>query len=102
MSKRSQIILKDPEYREIQHAARARHPSIAQRTREALEMSRRRQPGREAGKKLEVIRAAARLEFPTGGITRMLAEIEKRYAGIVCDSCRFKYPHVPRGRIALA
>ena len=79
MSKRLQVILKDPEYREIQRAARARRLSIAQWVREALEMARRRQPGSEVGKKLEVIRAAARLEFPTGDIARMLAEIEKGY-----------------------
>jgi hypothetical protein len=79
MSKRLQVILKDPEYREIQRAARARRLSIAQWVREALEMARRRQPGGEIGKKLEVIRAAARLEFPTGDIARMLAEIEKGY-----------------------
>jgi hypothetical protein len=71
MPKRLQVILKDPEYREIQRAARARHLSIAQWVGEALEMARRRQPGREAGKKLEVIRTAARLEFPTWDIPRM-------------------------------
>jgi hypothetical protein len=80
MAKRLQVILKDSEYRGIQRTARARRLSIAQWIREALEMARRRQPGSEAGKKLEVIRAAARLEFPTGDITRMLAEIEKGYA----------------------
>ena len=80
MSKRLQVILKDPEYREIQRAARARRLSIAQWVRVALEMARRRQPGREAGKKLEVIRAAARFEFPTGDIARMLGEIERGYA----------------------
>jgi len=79
MSKRLQVILKDPEYREIQRAARARRLSIAQWVREALETARRRQPGSEIGKKLEVIRAAARLEFPTGDIARMLAEIETGY-----------------------
>ncbi|HXZ41005.1 MAG TPA: hypothetical protein VEG68_09705 [Terriglobales bacterium] len=79
MSKRLQVILKDPEYREIQRAARARRLSIAQWVREALEITRRRQPGSDVGKKLEVIRAAARLEFPTGDIALMLAEIEKGY-----------------------
>jgi hypothetical protein len=79
VSKRLQVILKDPEYREIQRAARARHLSIAQWVREALEMARRRQPVGEVGKKLEAIRAAARLELPTGDIACMLAEIEKGY-----------------------
>jgi len=79
VSKRLQVILKDPEYREIQRAARARHLSIAQWVREALEMARRRQPGGEVGKKLDVIRAAARLQFPTADVARMLAEIETGY-----------------------
>ena len=79
MAKRLQVILKDPEYREIQRAARARRLSIAQWVREALEMARRRQPGSELGKKLEVIRTAARLDFPTADITGMLADIEKGY-----------------------
>ena len=79
MSKRLQVILKDPEYREIQRAARARHLSIAQWVREALELARRRQPGTEVGKKLEVIRAAARFGFPTADMARMLTEIEKGY-----------------------
>ena len=32
-----------------------------------------------SGKKLEAIRAAARLEYPTADIDRMLAEIERGY-----------------------
>ena len=79
MSKRLQVILQDPDYREIQRAARARHLSIAQWVREALELARRRQPVNEAGKKLDVIRAAARFNFPTGDIADMLAEIETGY-----------------------
>ena len=73
------MILKDPEYREIQRAARLRHMSIAEWVRQALELARRREPVGSAGKKLEVIRAAALHEYPVGDIGDMLAEIERGY-----------------------
>lgn len=79
MAKRLQVILADAEYREIQKAARARRLSVAQWVREALQDIRRRQPLTEAGKKLEVIRAAAKFDYPTGDIDRILADIEIGY-----------------------
>ncbi len=80
MAKRLQVILRDPEYRAIQRAARSRHMSIAEWVRQALDLARRREPGSGAGKKLGIIRAAARFDFPTGDIDRMLAEIEAGYS----------------------
>jgi hypothetical protein len=77
MSKRLQVILKDPEYREIQRAARSRHMSIAEWVRQALDLSRRREPAVGVSKKLDVVRAAARHEYPVSDIDGMLAEIEK-------------------------
>jgi hypothetical protein len=79
MAKRLQVILKDPEYRELQRAARSRRISIAEWVRQALALAHRREPSGSTGKKLDVIRAAARLDFPTGDIDRMLAEIEMGY-----------------------
>jgi len=79
MSKRLQVILKDPEYREIQRAARTRHLSVAQWVRDALQAAHRREPGAAADKKLEAVRAAVRFDFPSGDIDRMLAEIERGY-----------------------
>jgi hypothetical protein len=79
MAKRLQVILQDPEYREIQRAARARHMSLAEWVRQALERARHREPLGDAGKKLQVIRAAIKHEFPTGDIDQMLAEIESGY-----------------------
>lgn len=79
MAKRLQVILKDPEYREIQRIARARHMSIAEWVRRALELARRGEPAGGIGKKLEVIRAAARHDYPSGDIDDMLAEIERGY-----------------------
>jgi hypothetical protein len=80
MAKRLQVILKDPEYREIKRIARARHLSIAEWVRGALELARRREPVSGVAKKLAVIRAAARHEFPSGDIDTMLAEIDRGYS----------------------
>ncbi len=79
MAKRLQVILKDPEYREIQRAARSRHMSIAEWVRQALDLARRHEPAGGVSKKLEVIRAAAQHEYPVSDIDGMLAEIEKGY-----------------------
>jgi hypothetical protein len=80
VSKRLQVILKDPEYREIQRAARSRNKSVAGWVRQALSFVRRSEPSGSLGKKLETIRAAARLEFPTADMDRMLAEIERGFS----------------------
>jgi hypothetical protein len=79
MAKRLQVILKDPEYREVKRAARSRQMSIAEWVRQALDQAHRREPVGRAGKKLEVIRSAARGDYPTADIGRMLAEIEVGY-----------------------
>jgi hypothetical protein len=79
MAKRLQVILKDSEYWEIQRIARSRHMSIAEWVRQALTLARRSEPIRQTGKKLEVVRAAARHDYPTGRIDRMLEEIESGY-----------------------
>jgi hypothetical protein len=80
MAKRLQVILQDPDYREIQRMARSRQMSIAEWVRQALALARRREPMGSVGKKLEVIRAAARHDYPVGDIDGMLAEIERGYA----------------------
>ena len=81
MSKRLQVILRDPEYREIQKAARSRQMSIAAWVRQALALARSRDSSADPRNKLDAVRAAARLEFPTGDIDAMLAEIETGYTG---------------------
>ena len=43
------------------------------------DLARRREPLGSAGKKLEVIRAAAQHDYPTADIDTMLAEIEMGY-----------------------
>jgi hypothetical protein len=79
MGKRLQVIVQDPEYRDIQRAAHLRRMSVAEWVRQALVQARKREPSREVASKLEVIRAAARMDFPTADIDRMLEEIEPGY-----------------------
>ena len=80
MSKRLQVLLMEQEYREIQQAALLRNMSVAEWVRQALSLARRSEPSGYVGKKLEAVRAAARFEFPTADIDRMLAEIERGYS----------------------
>ncbi len=79
MAKRLQVILKDPEYKEIQRVARSRRMSIAEWVRQALELARRQEPLGSIGKKLEAIQTATRHDYPVSDIDDMLAEIEVGY-----------------------
>jgi hypothetical protein len=79
MAKRLQVVLQDPEYREIQRAARSRQMSLAEWVRQALVHARRREPVGDVEKKLAALRAAAKYESPTDDIKSMLAEIEQGY-----------------------
>lgn len=79
MSKRLQVLLDEPELREIQRAARSQRMTVAEWVRQALRAARRREPATGARKKMEVIRAAARHSFPTADMEQMLAEIEGGY-----------------------
>lgn len=81
MAKRLQVILKDPEYREIQRVARSRRMSIAEWVRQALVLARRQEPLGSVAQKLDAIRAAAQHAYPTADIDTMLAEIEAGYSG---------------------
>ncbi len=77
MAKRLQVVLQDSEYREIQQMARSRHLSLAEWVRQALDLARRREPLGDTGKKLDVIRAAARHDYPVSDIGGMLTEMDR-------------------------
>jgi hypothetical protein len=81
MSKRLQVLLDEPELREIQKIARAERTTVAEWVRRALRSARRREPLGDPGKKLAAVRAAARHAYPTGDLDQMLAEIERGYLG---------------------
>jgi hypothetical protein len=79
VAKRLQIILPDPEYQEIEQAARSRQMSIAEWVRQALAHTCRREVLCDVEKKLAAIRVAVQYESPTADIETMLAEIEQGY-----------------------
>ena len=79
MAKRLQVILQDAEYRQIQRTASAQHLTIAAWVRRALTAARNREPEGDVGKKLDIVRAAARHAYPTAEIDDMLADIESGY-----------------------
>jgi hypothetical protein len=79
MSKRLQVILEDRDYGDIQKVARARGLSVAAWVRQALDKARQNEPTEDVATKLEAIREAARLSYPTADIDQMLAEIEQGY-----------------------
>jgi hypothetical protein len=79
MSKRLQVLLGDPDYREIQRIARSRRMSVAEWVRQALASARRQEPNKDVAKKLEAVRAAVKHNGPTADIEVMLEEIERGY-----------------------
>ena len=79
MAKKLHVILPDPEYREIQQAARFRQMSIADWVRKALGHACRREAVGDMEKKLAAIRLATQYESPTADIETMLAQIEQGY-----------------------
>jgi hypothetical protein len=79
VTKRLQVLLDDPEWREIQRAARAQRLTIAEWVRLALRAARRQQPTGDLDRKLGAVRTAARYSFPSGDIEKVLDEIERGY-----------------------
>ena len=76
MSKRLQVILDDKEMRDIHRTAKRQQMTVAEWVRQALRTARREVPLTDANKKLGVVRATARHDFPTGDIDQMLREIQ--------------------------
>lgn len=81
MSKRLQVLIDEPEWREIQRMARTQRMTVAEWVRRALRSARRREPLTTADRKLGVVRSAARQSFPAADMDRLLSEIESGYAG---------------------
>ncbi|MGH9442284.1 MAG: antitoxin [Thermoanaerobaculia bacterium] len=81
MSKRLQVLLQEPELREIQKVAREHRMTVAEWVRQALRQARRNEPSGTPSRKLEAVRKAVRCNFPSGEIEDMLADIERGYAG---------------------
>ena len=73
------MLLEEAELREIRRAARRHRMTVAEWVRQALRLARRSEPRSDAGKKLQVVRAAAEHNFPTADIDEMLRQIERGY-----------------------
>ena len=83
MSKRLQVLLDEPEMREIRRIAKSQKMTLAEWVLQVLRVARREHPAVDPGKKLAIVRTAARHSFPTAEIDQMLAEIERGYLGSV-------------------
>jgi len=79
MSRRLQVLLDEPEWREIKQAARAEKTTIAEWVRRALRKVRRETSPKDVERKLAAIRQAVRHRFPAPDIDQMNAEIEQGY-----------------------
>jgi hypothetical protein len=79
MSIRLQVVVDETEMREIRRTARRERLTVSEWVRRCLREARRRRPARDADRKLQAVRTAARHAFPTSDIGQMLAEIESGY-----------------------
>lgn len=78
MSKRLQVLLPDKEMAEIRRIARRQELSVGEWVRRSLRAARS-QESKSIEAKLEAIREAAKLSFPTADIRQMIEEIESGY-----------------------
>ncbi len=79
MTKRLQVLLEEPEWRELRRAARAEKTTVAEWVRRALRQARRGSSSKDVERKLAAIRSAARHTFPAPEIDQMNEEIERGY-----------------------
>lgn len=73
--------MEEPEWRDVQRAARADRTTVAEWVRKALRAARRSRSSGDVDKKLAAIRTAAAHQFPSGDIDQMNADIARGYAG---------------------
>lgn len=81
MSKRLQVLLNPKEFNGFQHLAREMGVSLGEWVRQALRQAAQSSSHKSPREKLEGIRRASRLSYPSGNIEAILGEIEKGYLG---------------------
>lgn len=81
MTKRLQVLLEEPEWREVQRAARAERTTVAEWVRKALRAARQARSSADVDARLAAIRTAAAHQFPVGDVEQMNAEIARGYIG---------------------
>lgn len=74
-----QVLLDEPEWKEIRRTARAQRMTVAEWVRQALRTARQQRSTKDPHTKIAAIRAAARHEHPTADIDQMNAEIQRGY-----------------------
>lgn len=79
MTTRMQVLMEDAEFAEIRRVAKRHRMTVAEWVRQALRRARRDEPVSDPRKKLSAVREAARGDYPTADIDRMLSEIEGGY-----------------------
>ena len=79
MTTRMQVLMEDGEFAEIRRVAKRHRMTVAEWVRQALRAARRDEPASDPRKKLSAVREAARGDYPTADIDRMLSEIEGGY-----------------------
>lgn len=79
MSIRLQVILDDEEMQELKGRAEQDQVTVSAWVRRAIKHEMRERPGKRASEKLDIIRASASYEFPTGDYEKMAAEVESGY-----------------------
>jgi len=79
MSQRLQVLLDEVEFAEIRRVARRQRMTVAEWVRQALRLARQAEPSGNPGRKLAMVREAARAAYPTADLPQMLDEIERGY-----------------------
>ena len=79
MTTRMQVLMADDEFAEIRRVAKRHRMTVAEWVRQALRRARRDEPATDPRRKLSAVREAARGDYPTADIDRMLTEIEGGY-----------------------
>lgn len=76
MSIRLQVVMDEAEVRDYRRLAARAGMTLSEWVRQGLRRAGREEPSGRLDRKRAAVRAAARHEFPTADIDRMLAEIE--------------------------
>jgi hypothetical protein len=79
MSKRLQVILTDDEFDELRSVAADDGLTVSDWVRQAVRQARRHRWRGDVEQRLAAVRTAARHDFPSADIDRMLNEIERGY-----------------------
>ena len=93
MSIRLQVLLDEEELEEIKQRAREEHMSVSAWVRRALDHEMRERPSTAVRKKLELLHAASRNDYPAGDYAEMAADISRSYLADIESHRTFESEH---------